>query len=663
MGSGHFLVEAVDYITDKTLDFLNAFPWNPIIAHIFRMRETILQEMDDQGITIDPKRLTDVNLLKRHVLKRCIYGVDINPMAVELAKVSLWLDCFTLGAPLSFLDHHLRCGNSLVGVTVEEVNQSIQSGQLSLLSGTRFEGMKQAVAGMIRIGELSDVTSAQVSESRREYSKASEAMKPAKRLLDIYTSQWFGNTPLVSGHGKKRSEHNRALEFLRDADSEKWAQMGQMSFLSKEWKEVVAVTTQAAQEKRFFHWELEFPEVFYGPRPGTTQAIERIQDGGFDTVIGNPPYVRVQELRQTDPATAEFLGLRYRSAVKNFDIYLTFFEIGLSVTKGQVSYIAPNKWFATDYGEGLRRLVAEHRALARVVNFGDFQLFPDATNYTCIAFLSRKPRDSFVYVDASSGEIGGEETLPTKTLSNNGRVWSFARGAEAALLERLLNGSFPLLKDLRDRAFQGLRTSDNDVYVLRANRTSKKGLMAVLSRATGEVHHIEAPLLKPLLSGEDIRAFSLVHRDQWILFPYDPSGSEPTLLSEKRLRSEYPEAWKYLKTCEARLRARERGRMDRPVWWGYIYPKNLDQFEQPKIMLPDYEDSPAAGLDLDGRFYSITAYCVTLEKDSPVTLPILTCLLNSDLLFWVLGKTGTSVAAGICPFHAPISRSSPHRHP
>ena len=102
MGSGHFLVEAVDYITDKMLDFLNAFPWNPVIAHLSRMRETILQEMDDQGITIDPKRLTDVNLLKRHVLKRCIYGVDINPMAVELAKVSLWLDCFTLGAPLSF---------------------------------------------------------------------------------------------------------------------------------------------------------------------------------------------------------------------------------------------------------------------------------------------------------------------------------------------------------------------------------------------------------------------------------------------------------------------------------------------------------------------------------------------------------------------------------
>jgi len=650
MGSGHFLVEAVDFITDKALDFLNAFPWNPVTAYLNRMRETIHQEMEDQGITIDAKRLTDVNLLKRHILKRCIYGVDLNPMAVELAKVSLWLDCFTLGAPLSFLDHHLRCGNSLIGVTVEEVNKSIQSGQLSLLSGTRFEGMKQAVAGMIRVGELSDVTSAQVTESRREYGRASEAMKPAKRLLDVYTSQWFGNTPTKSGHGKKRTEHNPALEFLRDGISESWAQKPNQSVLPKEWDKVVSITVRASQEKRFFHWELEFPEVFYGPRPGTTQAIVRLEGAGFDAVIGNPPYVRVQELRQADPSTAEFLGLRYRSAVKNFDVYLPFFEIGLAVTKGQVSYIAPNKWFATDYGEGLRKLVSEEKALARVVDFRDFQLFPDATNYTCITALSRKPRDSFAYVDASSGEIGREENLPTKTLSSNGRVWSFARGSEAALLERLLNDSFPLLKDLRERAFQGLRTSDNDVYVLRATGPSKKGSMPVFSRATGEVHYIETPLLKPLLSGEDIRAFSLQHRDQRILFPYDLSGPEPVLLNERRLRGEYPEGWKYLKACEVRLRARERGRMDGPGWWAYIYPKNLDQFEQPKIMLPDYHDSPAAGLDLKGRFYSITAYCLTLKKHAPIDLPTLACLLNSDLLFWILARTGTALQRGFVRF-------------
>ena len=103
------------------LDFLNGFPWNPVVYQLRETRETILQELDEQGVTIDAAKLTDVNLLKRHVLKRCIYGVDLNPMAVELAKVSLWLDSFTLGAPLSFLDHHLQCGNSLIGVGVEEV--------------------------------------------------------------------------------------------------------------------------------------------------------------------------------------------------------------------------------------------------------------------------------------------------------------------------------------------------------------------------------------------------------------------------------------------------------------------------------------------------------------------------------------------------------------
>jgi len=112
MGSGHFLVEAVDFISDKILGdkegFLRAFPWNPITAELQNTRQTILNEMEKQGVSIDKNRLTDVNLLKRHILKRCIYGVDLNPMAVELAKVSLWLDCFTLGAPLSFLDHHFE---------------------------------------------------------------------------------------------------------------------------------------------------------------------------------------------------------------------------------------------------------------------------------------------------------------------------------------------------------------------------------------------------------------------------------------------------------------------------------------------------------------------------------------------------------------------------
>jgi hypothetical protein len=188
------------------------------------------------------------------------------------------------------------------------------------------------------------------------------------------------------------------------------------------------------------------------------------------------------------------------------------------------------------------------------------------------------------------------------------------------------------------------------VYVLEATGPARKGLLSVTSRATGQTHEIETTILKPLLSGEGIRAFSLTHRDLWVLFPYDLSGPQPKLLSERRLKADYPGAWKYLKACEERLRARERGRMDGPGWWAYIYPKNLDQFEQPKVMLPDYHDRPAAALDLEGNYYSITAYCLTLQPDAPITLPVLACLLNSSLFFWLLAKTGTALQRGFVRF-------------
>jgi hypothetical protein len=124
-------------------------------------------------------------------------------MAVELAKVSLWLDCFTLGAPLSFLDHHLRCGNSLIGVTVDEVDKATRTGQLHLLSGSSFEALKQSVAGMVTIGELPDITIAQVTESRATYYRALSGVGSAKRVLDVYTSQWFGNTVIKGRKGKR----------------------------------------------------------------------------------------------------------------------------------------------------------------------------------------------------------------------------------------------------------------------------------------------------------------------------------------------------------------------------------------------------------------------------------------------------------------------------
>ena len=431
MGSGHFLVETVDFITDKTLDFLNSFPWNPVFTHLSRMRETILREMDDQGITIDAKRLTDVNLLKRQVLKRCIYGVDLNPMAVELAKVSLWLDCFTLGAPLSFLDHHLRCGNSLIGVNVKEAREAVEpeekivakekrvasakewkeietkASQLTLF-GSRFAGLLLATDLMRHVGELSDITSAQVRESRIEYRKASDALASFKRILDVYTSQWFGNGTAKSKKGRPQSE-SPATEFLKSRGAEKLISApnnktlkNAIEGLPAKDREIAETALNASTGKRFFHWELEFPEVFYGPRPGTTQVIERVEGAGFDAVIGNPPYdvLASEEIGYDVSEDLQFYEDQdvYAPAIRGKkNLYKLFVCRGKDIltSEGYFSFIVPMALLGDDQAAGVRHLLLEKATLTKVESFPQKddpkkRVFPEAKLATCIFVAQAK---------------------------------------------------------------------------------------------------------------------------------------------------------------------------------------------------------------------------------------------------------------------------------
>jgi hypothetical protein len=286
MGSGHFLVEVVDYLSNRLIDWLNGWSENPVWATLDRMRAEVLADLEGQGVTIDAARLTRVALLKRAVLKRCVYGVDLNPMAVELAKVSLWLDAFTLGAPLSFLDHHLKLGNSLIGSRIHEVQEALTQGQIGLFAASKFTGVMLASDLMRQVSFLSDNTVGQVQQSRAAYHSARDHLAPYKRILDLYTSRWFGNAP-----SKKGSDP--ALEFLQRPDLEAWLQDPSTPLPAQDYmnaRQVAETALRAATEKRFFHWELEFPEVFFAPSTPGGQDVELREDGGFDAVVGNPPW-------------------------------------------------------------------------------------------------------------------------------------------------------------------------------------------------------------------------------------------------------------------------------------------------------------------------------------------------------------------------------------
>jgi hypothetical protein len=271
MGSGHFLVTAVDFIADRLIHFLNGFPHNPVERMLNDTRRSIVDQAVREGLVLDESKLTHINLLKRHVLKRCIYGVDLNSMAVELAKVSLWLHCFTLGAPLSFLDHHLKWGNSLIGETGATGQEQAPQGGFDDIS--RWHDFSEAVQAYLRISGSEDATTAQVAASRDGFRKAEGILRPHRQKLNVQTAGYFEEPKSAT---RRATWVGKAEQRVTVDGNEGWDKAQDL-----------------AGEHRFFHWPLEFPEIWYEPRPGAEhQAVvpRKPDEAGFDAVVGNPPW-------------------------------------------------------------------------------------------------------------------------------------------------------------------------------------------------------------------------------------------------------------------------------------------------------------------------------------------------------------------------------------
>jgi hypothetical protein len=395
MGSGHFLVEAVDFITDRLLTFLNQFPVNPVSFMLDRTRRNILDALGEQGVSVDPDKLTEVNLLKRHVLKRCIYGVDLNPMAVELAKVSLWLDAFTIGAPLSFLDHHLRCGNSLIGATFKDL-EAATKGQLFSVD---YEPLLRAIRHVIQVNQMADATAAEVKQSASEYGRARDELSGYQIVLDLLVAQHFGQpkAPSLLAHGSDLDLSSRDRFHASLADNDERSLVGKVEVLARQ------------ADRRFFHWEIEFPEVFFGFADIDQRQIkhkDQITTGsaGFDAVVGNPPYDVLAE-KELGIDLNELLGyfrneLLFASGLGGkLNLYKLFIcrNVPLARKGGGVGHIVPMPLLGDEQAAGVRKLLLADTALSFVEAFPQKddprnRVFEDAKLSTCV-FVTRRSTD------------------------------------------------------------------------------------------------------------------------------------------------------------------------------------------------------------------------------------------------------------------------------
>ena len=303
MGSGHFLVSLVDDLADRVLEQLArveadaeaagiAHYRSPVSREIESLRERILAQATASRWSIDPSLLDDRHLVRRMLLKRVVHGADKNPMAVELAKLALWLHTFTVGAPLSFLDHHLRCGDSLFGERLGSVRRDLS--QLgSLFNDSQVAGMLLAADTMAQLNAINDVDLGEVARSRDLMDQAEAGLAGLHRVFDVWQAlRWIA--PLDVPRNRRTSKHAAATELLSGRYGLTLVELlhgaGRVQSMDPEVDaQVNALLDECralATRERFLHWELAFPGVWRNPMDAAT--------GGFDVVIGNPPWDRIK---------------------------------------------------------------------------------------------------------------------------------------------------------------------------------------------------------------------------------------------------------------------------------------------------------------------------------------------------------------------------------
>ena len=234
-----------------------------------------------------------------------------------------------------------------------------------------------------------------------------------------------------------------------------------------------------------FDWQKAFPQVFEGDTPG------------FDAVIGNPPYIRIQALKEFAPVEVEHYKTAYRSAGKgNYDIYVVFVERGLDLLNrsGRLGYILPHKFFNAKYGQPVRELISSGKHLSEIVHFGDEQVFTGATTYTALLFLDNVGGDQFRFVKAddltewrTTGEAE-EGAIPVEKATAD--EWNFVVGLGSELFDRLRK--MPVkLSNVAANIFQGLVTSADPVYLLEPCEPENSGFVTVESNSTGKQYELE----------------------------------------------------------------------------------------------------------------------------------------------------------------------------
>lgn len=534
---------------------------------------------------------------KLYLIENGIYGVDIQPIAMQIAKLRFFISLIVdqkvdrkrpnLGVrPLPNLETKFAAANTLVAL------ESLTSGQVAL-------GVNEDVIKRIR-----------------------------KDLRDVRHRHFLAKTQRTKA--KCRTQDKALRAELRDELKN--------GLLAPEDANVMAAWDPYDQNKHADFFD-----------PGWMFNVA----DGFDLVIGNPPYMRVQNLQRTQAEMVPYYKEHYSSATGNFDLYAVFVERGVQLlhTTGQLVYILPHKFFQAGFGVGLRKLLTKRSMLREVVRFGTVQVFEEATTYTCLLFLHAQPQKTFGFTEVKQLKEGDDVLdalrdrvehpnyvsgiLPVPTDDK----WEFALGESNKVLARIKQHK-TTLGDITRKIFVGLQSSADDIYVLRV-LASKGPSITAYSKALDAEVEIEEGFVKPFLLGKDIHRYEPAVPKHVVIFPYTNVEGKAKLMNQTEIKTKFPKGWKYLMQNKQALGDRERGLMHGERFYAYVYPKNLVEFTAQKVMTPDICGRGEMTYDHTGLMYfKNTMYGFVFNDEAQKPDKYHLGILNSKMLWYFLTITG-----------------------
>lgn len=361
-----------------------------------------------------------------------------------------------------------------------------------------------------------------------------------------------------------------------------------------------------------FDWHREFPEI--------------MNRGGFDVVIGNPPYVRVQELSHKE---IDWFKNHKKTAYKRVDISILFFELGLSLIKGngRLSFISSNQFLIGEYGRLIRKKLLNEYRIEKNIDFGDLPVFQDALTYVSIFVLSANEPKNFSYKkikdidEAQAGDYNNGMEIDLRTLSDNS--WILTSGESYSLVKKLQ--TFPTLDSIGCKCWYGIVTGNDDIFILDKSKIQEL--------------EIEKELLLPLTRAQNCERYSYSEYELFVIYPYRESNGKTELIEIEEIKQNYPKLYGYLISNKDILTKRKDSRKtfeNKDNWYSLTRFGQYEVFNKRKIIFPGECKRNKFGIDGQKTGYSGARVFSITNSASDLSLESLTALLNSSIIEYYL---------------------------